>query len=80
LLYTTYHKMVFNIGLFINSIKEAIEDNDEQQIEEIVNEVKTYIEDLEEQLEQHKMENYNLEAEVDRLKEEVSDLECLIDN
>jgi predicted RNase H-like nuclease (RuvC/YqgF family) len=72
--------MVFNIGLFINSIKEAIEDNDEQQIEEIVNEVKTYIEDLEEQLEQHKMENYNLEAEVDRLKEEVSDLECLIDN
>jgi predicted RNase H-like nuclease (RuvC/YqgF family) len=72
--------MVFNIGLFINSIKEAIEDNDEQRIEEIVNEVKIYIEDLEEQLEQQKMENYNLEGEVDRLKEEVSDLECQISN
>jgi polyhydroxyalkanoate synthesis regulator phasin len=33
---------------------------------------------LEEQLEQQKMENYNLEGEVDRLKEEVSDLECQI--
>jgi polyhydroxyalkanoate synthesis regulator phasin len=71
--------MVFNLGLFLDLIREAVRDNDEQQIEELVYGVKSYIEDLEEQLEQQKMENYNLEAEVDRLKEEVSDLECQID-
>jgi len=70
--------MVFNIGLFLDAIKDAIKDNDDQQIEELVYGVKHYIEDLEAQLEEQKTENYNLEGEIDRLKEEVSDLECQV--
>lgn len=70
--------MVFNLGLFLDLIREAVRDNDEQQIEELVFGVKAYIEELEHELEEQKLENYNLEAEVDRLKEEVNDLECQI--
>lgn len=70
--------MVFNLGLFLDSILEAKENNDDSQIEELVHSVKTYIEDLEDELQQVKQENYNLEGEIDRLKEEVSDLECQI--
>lgn len=70
--------MPFNLGLFLDAIMEAKENNNDHMIEELVHNIKTYIEDLEDELHQLKLDNQNLEGEVDRLREEVNDLECQV--